>query len=71
MAKKTEPRKALHAYLSDESHDAWHDYAAEKGVSVSGLLEAIAQTGTLSWKDNSEVVKAARKIDVERRRRRR
>jgi hypothetical protein len=35
-------RKAIHAYLSPEAHDAWHDFAAENGVSVSGLLEAIA-----------------------------
>jgi hypothetical protein len=38
----TATRKAIHAYLSPEAHDGWHDFAAENGVSVSGLLEAIA-----------------------------
>ena len=40
-------RKAIHAYLTPEAHDRWHDFAAEEGVSVSGLLEAIAR----DWKD--------------------
>jgi hypothetical protein len=32
-------RKAIHAYLSPEAHDAWHDFAAENGVSVLQLFE--------------------------------
>lgn len=44
-----DPRRAIHAYLTPEAHDRWHDFAAEQGVSVSGLLEAIA----LDWKDSS------------------
>lgn len=65
------PRKALHAYLSDEAHDTWHAVAAEYGVSVSGLLEAMA--GDLHGKGAAtrfdSTVKRARKVDAERRRR--
>ncbi|MFT7601732.1 MAG: hypothetical protein ACI8TP_004693, partial [Acidimicrobiales bacterium] len=34
-------RKALHAYVSDDAHDQWHGFAAEQGVSVSAILEAL------------------------------
>jgi hypothetical protein len=67
-------RKALHAYLSDEAHAGWHEYAAAMGVSVSGLLEALIQTGTISseeFPDDSELVHEVRRIDAERRRRNR
>lgn len=72
-------RKAIHAYLSPEAHDQWHDFAAENGVSVSGLLEAIG----LEWKDQMQaeggdlppeiegLAKRARRIDASRRRRQR
>lgn len=71
-------RRAIHAYLTPEAHDQWHDFAAEHGVSVSGLLEAIA----LDWKEQLDrgddvadtierLAKTARKIDATRRRRQR
>lgn len=71
-------RRAIHAYLTPEAHDRWHDFAAEHGVSVSGLLEAIA----LDWKEQLDqgddaadsierLAKTARKIDAARRRRQR
>jgi hypothetical protein len=71
-------RKAIHAYLTPEAHDRWHDFAAEQGVSVSGLLEAIAR----DWKEQldsgadvpaevEQLAKTARKIDAARRRRQR
>lgn len=72
---KPATRRALHAYVSDEAHDAWHDFAAEQGVTVSGLLEAMtahlttASTSTqveAAWDDT---IKAARAIDAARRRR--
>lgn len=73
-----EERRALHAYLSPESHDAWHDFAAEQGVSVSGILEAyglelvdVVKGKTKARKDQTALVDAARKIDAVRRRRRR
>lgn len=71
-------KKALHAYVSDEAHEQWHEFAAEQGVSVSAILEAL---GTELFAeiagDDSEaspvtldvVVKKARRLDAERRRR--
>ncbi len=72
-------RKALHAYVSDDAHDQWHEFAAEQGVSVSAILEALApalnlenEVSTEQMKDRLDtVVKSARKIDAQRRRRRR
>jgi hypothetical protein len=72
-------RKALHAYVSDDAHDQWHGFAAEQGVSVSAILEALApELDTEARPDPVDlnarligVVKAARKIDAQRRRRRR
>jgi hypothetical protein len=72
-------RKALHAYVSDDAHDQWHGFAAEQGVSVSAVLEALApeldlgagaETAVVSDR-LEDVVKSARKIDAQRRRRRR
>ncbi len=72
-------RKALHAYVSDDAHDHWHGFAAEQGVSVSAILEALAPELDLDAPMSHEqlgqrlntVVKSARKIDAQRRRRRR
>ncbi len=71
-------RPALHAYVSDDAHDKWHGFAAEQGVSVSAILEALApQLRVEDGDDRSvasgidDVVKEARKIDAVRRRRRR
>lgn len=73
-------RKAIHAYLSPEAHDIWHDYAEEEGVSVSGLLEVMA-TDLLALDPETNdsqlsvrnalprITKAARKLDAKRRRR--
>lgn len=76
MADKPEPRKALHAYLSDEAHDAWHDRAAAHGVSVSALLESIAQyiakdPESDDFGQGADIIRTARSIDTERRRRNR
>lgn len=68
-------RRAIHAYLTAEGHDTWHQAAELAGVSLSGLLEAIAadfaanppsRGGQPRW---DEVVTAARHIDAQRRRR--
>ena len=72
-------RKALHAYVSDDAHDQWHGFAAEQGVSVSAILEALAPEldadATPEPNDLGSrlvgVVTAARKIDAQCRRRRR
>lgn len=61
-------RKALHAYVSDQAHEQWHGYAAEQGVSVSAILEALAPHLTNpAWDDH--LITTARDIDTQRRRR--
>lgn len=68
-------RRALHAYLSDDAHETWHHVAADQGVSVSALLEAMAgdldrPAGEGAMADRlGPIVVRARKIDAERRRR--
>jgi hypothetical protein len=71
----SEERRAIHAYLTAESHDTWHRVAEDAGVSLSGLLEALATDMAGKAPDNGghprwgEVVKSARRIDAQRRRR--
>ena len=66
----TADRKALHAYVSERAHDRWHDFAAEQGVSVSAILEALAaEFGTDESPVFDDVVVTARRIDAQRRRR--
>ncbi len=71
-------RKALHAYVTDNAHDQWHGFAAERGVSVSAILEALAPALDDTEEASDEgvveignVIHEARKIDARRRRRRR
>lgn len=68
-------RRAIHAYLSSACHDVWHRVSEEAGVSLSGFLEAMAgdmakhppeSGGHPRWDD---IVREARKIDSQRRRR--
>jgi hypothetical protein len=74
-AETSSDRRAIHAYLSEESHDVWHELAERCGMSLSGFLEALARDfqehapdtgGYPRW---DEVVRAARRVDAERRRR--
>lgn len=69
----TRKRRALHAYVSDDAHDQWHNVAVEWGVSVSALLEALAPTlSSETAADDAEpvsIVRSARQIDAQRRRR--
>ncbi|MCP3855558.1 MAG: hypothetical protein GY698_12600 [Actinomycetia bacterium] len=60
-------RKALHAYLSTESHNAWHDTCAGEGVSVSGVLEVLGSRLEVLLTD--ELVREVRRLDAARRRR--
>jgi hypothetical protein len=68
-------RRALHAFLSDAAHDSWHRVAGELGVSVSGMLEAMAfeldkpESESALGDRAGTLVQRARKIDAERRRR--
>ena len=70
-----EERRAIHAYLTVESHDVWHTVAEEEDISLSGFLEAMAEDmsahpphegGHPRW---NEIIRSARKIDAVRRRR--
>lgn len=70
-----EERRAVHAYLTVESHDVWHRVSEEAGVTLSGFLEALAKDmgehppgagGHPRW---AEIVTDARKVDARRRRR--
>lgn len=65
----TSERRALHAFLTADAHDQWHDFAAEQGASVSAILEALAPELDDAVGQLAPVVKAARRIDAERRRR--
>lgn len=74
---ETPSRRAIHAFVSPEAHEQWHDFAAEEGVSVSALIEAFApelsdaERGKAPMHERlTFVVVAARKIDAARRRRR-
>lgn len=64
-----EDRKAIHAYLTVASHDAWHKEAEENGVSLSGLLEVLAEDLPTIIENSSDIIKRARRIDAQRRRR--
>ncbi len=66
----TTDRRALHAFLSADAHDQWHDFAASQGASVSAILEALAPELENAVGPIDRVVKAARRIDADRRRRR-
>jgi hypothetical protein len=68
-------RRAIHAYLTADSHEVWHRVSEEAGMSLSGFLEALAldmganppdEGGLARW---SDIVKTARRIDAQRRRR--
>lgn len=68
-------RKALHAYVSEDAHDCWHDFAAENGASVSALLESLApalkSSAETPFKVSlDKVIDQARQTDAQRRRRR-
>lgn len=75
-------RKAIHAYLTPAVHDAWQEFADGEGISMSGLLEALGEAiagdhdhpartvfGGADCVILSPVVKRARQVDAQRRRR--
>ena len=68
-------RKALHAYVTDNAHEQWHGFAAEQGVSVSAILEALAPALTADIEivgrtlELESIITEARRIDSARRRR--
>lgn len=66
-------RPALHAYLTETSHRGWTEFAEENGCSVTSLTEVLGEDfleAALADDDRfKELVKRARRIDVQRRRR--
>jgi hypothetical protein len=69
-------RQALHAYLSQASHDAWQLFAEENGVSVTGLIEMLGLQIAADVEDAGDAtevrqdwVRQSRKVDARRRRR--
>lgn len=73
-------RQAIHAYIEPATHTTWTLFAEDNGVSVTGLLEALGielaadiDKAIADGGDATDVrqdwVKAARKIDAQRRRR--
>jgi hypothetical protein len=66
-------RKALHCYIDDPAHDAWHGFCTDNGVSVSALLQALGDEIDNTLGDESPMgpvlIKRARHIDAVRRRR--
>lgn len=67
----TTVRKAIHAYVSAEAMDGWQDFSIEHGISVTSIVEVLGHdfrdaNGEADWGD---LVKRARRVDAERRRR--
>lgn len=66
------PRAALHAYLTQDAHNTIQDYADEHGVSVTALLQALAEELRLEIDASGfdirlPWVRRARKVDAGRR----
>lgn len=72
-------RRGLHAYVSDESHAGWQEFAANNFVTVAAVIEAVgiwlAECADLPPEQQDERIQAviaeARQLDRERRSRRR
>lgn len=80
MPVSPEPGRSIHALVSAEAHKAWQDFGTEHGVSVSALLEALAEilpvldphsplTPAKRSKPMLGLIRAARLVDSDRRHR--
>jgi hypothetical protein len=75
MTSYVDKRQALHCYLDANTHSAWLDWSEEEGISVTGFLEAVGRMIREEPEDwqriatSANLVKKARRIDAERRRR--
>lgn len=38
---RPQPRQQMHGYVSTEARDGWYRFAAEQGLNVTALMEAI------------------------------
>ncbi len=66
-------RRVIHANVSETAFLAWQDFGHQHGVSVTGLIEAMGTTGPLAGAKSLNVdalIREARRVDSERRRRR-
>jgi hypothetical protein len=66
------PRAALHAYLTQAAHNTIQNYADEHGVSVTALLQALAEElqfeiDASGYDVRLDWARRARKVDVGRR----
>lgn len=65
-------KPTLHAYVTPEAKEAMASWAANQGVSMSAILEALCLTiDTDEPLDRDRLVEAARAIDASRRSRNR
>lgn len=72
MSRARDDRKAIHAYLTDEAHDALYRFARLNGPTVSAILQAWCNELAEEMADDGpeirqDLVRAARAIDAERR----
>lgn len=63
-------KPALHVYLEGDAHTNLHEWCAENGVSVSGLLQVVASDPEkVLGPKAATILKEARGVDATRRRR--
>ena len=67
-------RKSIHSFVTDEAHEAWNEFSATHGVTVSAAIEVLATVlhGIFGedFDPGQELLREARQIDADRRRRR-
>lgn len=49
-------RSALHTYLDHDAYDAWVDFTAEHGITVTGLAQAIGHQLALANRHGTTVI---------------
>jgi hypothetical protein len=65
-------KKVIHANVSDSTFEAWQAFSIDNGISVTGVIEALGTFGPIAGGKSlsaDQLVKEARKVDSERRRR--
>lgn len=65
-------KSVIHANVSEEAFQGWQEFSIEHGISVTGMIEALGRKGPLvtgKALTADQLVKEARVVDGERRRR--
>lgn len=62
-------KQPIHAYLTPDAHDTWHEVCARQRVSVSAMIEALAPHLDDVLDALPDVVAEAGEIEYQRRRR--